>query len=137
MFTNSAEWLSEEQDLVWLVEQLHPIRSKWYSLGLQLGVSPGDLDAFDKQHKGDCDDILIAVIRKWLTRGSENYPPTKRVLANALRSNAVGKPMVARQIAPGEFNVLLDGHFANGICWTRAYHSLSYAVVMVYYTPLY
>jgi len=70
-------------------------------------VSPGDLDAFDKQHKGDCDDILIAVIRRWLTRGSENYPPTKRVLANAVQSSPVGNPNLARRFASGKFNACI------------------------------
>ena len=76
-----------EADLPNLMERLHPVRAKWYNLGLQLEISVGDLEAIQQEHRR-AEDCLREMLVKWLKR--VNPLPTETLLSAALQSNTVG-----------------------------------------------
>jgi len=53
-------------DLKLLVELLHPVRAKWYDIGLQLGLRSGDLDAINKDSPIDCSASCREMLKRWL-----------------------------------------------------------------------
>ena len=53
-----------------LFERLHSVRSKWYTIGTYLDVSPGDLSAIAQEHGKDCDRCLGEVLYNWERRKS-------------------------------------------------------------------
>ena len=68
--------------------RLWPARSKWYLIGLFLGIEVGTMEAI----KGDCqdisDDCLSALLRLWL-RGKSSKPTWKN-LVDVLKSPRIG-----------------------------------------------
>ena len=62
--------------------------SRWYNVGLGLGISPDTLDVIDRNHRGDCGDCYRNVLAEWLRRADPS--PTWRTLAEALKSPLVG-----------------------------------------------
>ena len=72
-----------------LLNKLWNARSKWYNIGLGLGVSAGELDSIDqKREPGDC---LREVLIKWLKKRT----PRKSQLIEALRQRSVGYEQLA------------------------------------------
>ena len=55
--------------------------AKWYRLGLQLGITSGDLDVIEKNYPRDADMCKVKMFDKWL-RGDTN--PTYKKLVRAL-----------------------------------------------------
>ena len=67
------------------MELLHPVRSKWYEIGLQLGLPSGDLDAIrDKNSDAHNREML----KQWL---ADAQRPTLKAISTALRTKAVGE----------------------------------------------
>ena len=83
------------QNLQEIHEHLQGVRPKWYNIGVQLRLPPGELDAIqvEQQTLSDC---LREMIRMWLCR---NYPqPTKDELCTALRSSVVDEARLAASL---------------------------------------
>jgi len=76
-------------DLKSLVERLHPVRAKWYDIGLQLGLRSGDLDAINKDNPSDCSASCREMLKQWLT--GVNPCPTLKALCDALQTDTVGE----------------------------------------------
>ncbi len=81
------------KDLQHIYGALFEVRAKWRPIGLELGLTPGTLDAIE-QRKINPSDRLEAVLLNWLqvTRGA-----TWEHLIDALRS-ATGAIQLARQL---------------------------------------
>ena len=54
-----------------LFQKLHSVRSKWYTIGSYLDVSPGDLSAIAQENTGACDRCLGEVLYNWERRKSD------------------------------------------------------------------
>ena len=78
-----------KDDLRRLVVLLHPVRAKWYDIGLQLKLHPGDLDAIQQDSPSDCNANLRETLKKWLA--GVNPCPTLQALSDALQTNTVGE----------------------------------------------
>ena len=70
-------------------------RSKWYDVGLELGIDPGTLDSI-KSNNDSNESRFTAVLLSWLR--AVNPRPTLAALAEALRSPTVGYGHLAEQI---------------------------------------
>jgi len=78
-----------KDDLRWLVVLLHRVRTKWYDIGLQLKLHPGDLDAINKDSPSDCSASCREMLKRWLA--GVNPCPTLKALSDALQTNTVGE----------------------------------------------
>ena len=87
--------LRDVQDAVW------PARSKYYNIGIELGVPDGDLDAFEKSNSYRVDGCFMDVL-KHLLRRSEGLSQKK--LADALASPPVGFGNLADNIRCKRFS---------------------------------
>ena len=82
-----------QEDLPDLLSKLHECRTKWFDLGVALqGVSMGDLRAIKYQYR-DPGECLREMLIMWLSR--VHPQPTRRALATALHSRAVGERKIA------------------------------------------
>ena len=70
-------------------------RAKWYDIGLQLGLTAGDLDAIKQNNHHVVEDCFTATLKKWL-RTCER--PSWSSLARCLRARTVGLGELADQI---------------------------------------
>ena len=98
------------------MELLHPVRVKWYQIGLQLGLHSGDLDAI--RDSGSDAYPYQEMLKQWLAK---NQSPTLKALSTALRTNAVGErrlglsilspPLKAGELSPFSLRpILLCSH---------------------------
>ena len=85
-------------DLGDVLESVWEARSKWYNIGLKLGVSVGTLDSISKAANQNPDDCLTAMIKDWLRNGKPK--PTWAAVAKALKSPMVGYAQLAEQLPP-------------------------------------
>ena len=69
------------------MEQLHPVRPKWYEIGLQLGLPSGDLDTI-RDNDSDAQCRNREMLKLWLANAE---CPTLEALSRALRTKAVGE----------------------------------------------
>ena len=81
----------ETEDLSTVHEELYDARSKWYDLGMKLGVKVAVLDRI-RQQFSNSSDCLREVLQHWLQ--SSPCPTWERVCA-ALRSCTVGDEVVS------------------------------------------
>ena len=63
-------------------------RVKWYDIGLELCISPDNLDVIDKKNREDCDVCFREMLKVWLRRSQPS--PSWKKLAEALRSPVIG-----------------------------------------------
>lgn len=70
-------------------------RSKWYNIGLELGIDAGTLDAIAEDSTQNPDRCFRAMLTKWLRQDSPKL--TWTALAVALRSSSVGHGKLAEQ----------------------------------------
>ena len=73
---------------------LYEVRVKWYALGIQLGITPGTLDAYRAQNS-DYGDCLREMLRYWLS--SKSHTATLETLLEALSSEPVGETVLAEK----------------------------------------
>jgi len=87
--------LGAEQDLILrtLQNELHSICTKWYSLGIQLGIAIGTLERINQDCREDAGLCLVKVLNEWL----KNKPSWKGLVC-ALRSPAVDEESLADNI---------------------------------------
>ena len=74
-------------------------RSRWYHIGLALGIPAGTLDAVRETQQGDCDKCYTEMLKVWL-RGVDPQP-TWSALSDALKSTSVGYGHLAEQLPLG------------------------------------
>ena len=86
-------------DLAFLMNHLQPMASHWRAFGLQLGLSPGDLNTIAATPlfipRGP-PAFLQEVLTRWLNRASPF--PTLTKLCDALRSRAVDQSRIALEL---------------------------------------
>ena len=76
------------KDFVLVYEEVWLARSKWFNIGLGLGLAPSDLDAINMENNRDVQACFTDCLLAWL-RGSCR-PPTWSAMIKALRSPDVG-----------------------------------------------
>ena len=72
-------------DLGLVLKEIHPVREKWYYIGLQLLVPVTQLQRIEAEHKGDHTTCLRHMLVKWLNSGHANWSS----LCDALQSPIV------------------------------------------------
>ena len=72
-------------------------RAQWYDIGLQLGLTAGDLDAISENHPRNAGRCFTETLKEWL-RTCEH--PSWSSLARCLRAPPVGLGELADQIPP-------------------------------------
>ena len=83
-------------DLAKVQGKIWEARTKWYHLGLLLGVPVHTLDAIQYNHPTDCDWCFTDMIKEWLR--ASDLQRTWEALAEALDSPQVGQSDLAKQI---------------------------------------
>ena len=84
-----------QEDLKYLHSELHPVREKWYSLGVQLQVPTETLKCIKKEHL-TMSDCLLEMLTFCLKR--TNPPLTQEALAKALESPPLAERNLAKQL---------------------------------------
>ena len=84
----------KEEDLSDVQDELWDARSKWYNIGLRLGIPASDLDVI-KNDGDDTEARFRSMLLKWLREGKNC---TWVALIKALSSPSVGQPMLAKSI---------------------------------------
>ena len=80
-------------DLKWLVEELYPVQSKWYELGLQLEIPPGSLDVIKKDN-AETSAAFREMLKQWVN-GKE---ASLEKLSGALQTKSVGQDRLGLDI---------------------------------------
>ena len=80
-------------DLKWLVERLSTVQAKWYTIGVQLELPSGNLDAIQRDSV-DTSSAFTKMLNQWLA--GEN--PSVDVLSKALQTNIVAEARLGRDI---------------------------------------
>ena len=86
--------ITGEADLRDVCRELVSIKAKYYQLGVELGLLPGELDAIKKEDPQDVDQVFTKVILRWLRQHYDVARfggPTWRRLVEAVDSPAGGK----------------------------------------------
>ena len=82
-------------DLGVVIEAVWEARSKWYNIGLKLGISPGTLDAIKGANQNP-DECFTDMIKDWLNNGKPR--PTWAAMTEALESRMVGYGDLAKKL---------------------------------------
>ena len=85
MAKSSKQQILSVNDLSIVLTELHPARSKWYNIGLQLLVPVPDLQRIESEYKNDHGTCLRQMLIKWL----EMETATWETLIEALKSPIV------------------------------------------------
>ena len=72
-------------------------RSKWYDVGLELGIPAATLDAI-RVNKQSCEDCYTEMLKRWLEGSNQTWS----TLADALRSPSVGMGALAGQLCTSQ-----------------------------------
>ena len=91
-------------------------KHKWLEIGVQLGISHRKLLEFKKE-----DDPLSAAVDFWLCGNVEGVPLTWRSVVEALKSEHVGEPGLARVVEKkyhSEVKHLMDTNFNRGTSYS-------------------
>ena len=83
------------KDLNTVKNSIWSARSKWYNIGLELGIMADALDAI-KENCRSCEDCHIEMLKQWLKRSSPRL--TWSALADALRSPSVDEGALADEL---------------------------------------
>ena len=83
------------QNLKDVQELLVEVSYKWYDIGIQLNMNPGDLDRIQSRYS-DPADCLRVMLKEWLA-GTNPYP-TLESLAQALESRTMKKGQLANKV---------------------------------------
>ena len=71
-------------------------RAKWYNIGLELGLTPGTLDAIQLNNPHDTDRCFTVTLKEWLS--SSELRPSWSDLSRSLRASPVGMGHLAEQL---------------------------------------
>ena len=83
-------------DLAAVQRKLYDVNTKWYNLGLELGLRPPTLDSIKTNYSGDPSQCFCQVLKEWLK--GVNPLPTWQAMVNALKSHTVAHYHLAQQI---------------------------------------
>ena len=81
------------QSLREVLNLLHRVRRKWYSIGIQLGLNIEKLDTIRARYSSDFDEGLTQMIKLWLK--STDPHPTWKDLADALKADPVDEEQLS------------------------------------------
>ncbi len=81
-----------------LLEAIFAANTKWYNLGLRLGLRASLLDTINTRWQGDPEVCLREMLKEWLKGGSSKAPPTWQELVKALGSTAVREAALASKL---------------------------------------
>ena len=88
---------SEVPELSSLVEELHDVKVKWFSIGLQLKIRPATLKTIESSHpNSNMDRMFSDMMDEWLRIADK---PTWDVIVVVLRSRSVGEEALANSLA--------------------------------------
>ena len=79
-----------------LSKKLHPIASQWYSLGIQLGLYPGELRIMQLQAFSDPVNALNGLLEKWLNRSDP--PSTLEAMVNVVGGTVIGNGKLSKEL---------------------------------------
>ncbi len=79
-----------------VLNALYEARTKWNSIGLELGMNHSDLAAIKQRNREDPDECFKELLNQWLTR--TNPKPTWEAVVRALESQTVGYGQLAERI---------------------------------------
>ena len=85
-----------EPSLIDLLQELHPVCTSWYNIGLLLHIPHTTLDRF-KQTYTDPLELMREMLKHWLD-ATTDPPPTWEAVITALKSPLVNKKNVAAQL---------------------------------------
>ena len=77
-------------------EELYGVRTRWYNLGLKLGLKADTLDAIKSKCSGDPNECFQEMLKDFLKKTTPS--PSWRSLADALRSPIVDQPQLAEKV---------------------------------------
>ena len=78
--------------------------NKWLEFGLQLGIDTNQLNAFEKQHRGDINSIYADIFSAWEKRPGDT-PFTWSTVIDVLKSPSVQEITQAQDIQQHFFRV--------------------------------
>ena len=78
-----------------LLEALQDKAAKWMIIGINLDLSPDELDIIEADSNG-VQECFTGVLRKWHSRTDPR--PTWRAVIETLKKRAVGEPVLAKQL---------------------------------------
>ena len=88
-----------EESLGDLLEAIFTANTKWYNLGLRLGLKASLLDTIRSKFQGDPNECLREMLKEWLKLGlAGEAGPTWHKLVRALASTAVGEAALASKL---------------------------------------
>lgn len=87
-------------DLRHLFELLNEMSTKWWYLGIQLGISPPKLKKIEHQYSRDSSKCLSELLFLWLSEDGHGDcdPPTRSALVEALKKDSVGEHVLAKKV---------------------------------------
>ena len=100
-----------DRDLKVVLREVWEARSKWYYIGLELGLSTGILDAIKTENRSEYQTCLTECLKWWI---AHEVLPTWLVIIEALRSPLVGMNQLAEMIemkymTQGKHNIYKQG----------------------------
>lgn len=78
------------------MNELIPITTKWYDIGIQLDLTPEELDMINLEHKDSLQAKLRSLLIWWLNRVTPQ--PSWQALIAALRTSAVNEQGLANKL---------------------------------------
>ena len=101
LFPASKELIID--DLITVLERVWPARSKWYLIGLYLGIDVGSLDAIKRDNRDQSEDCFTKVLSTWLR---STRTRTWKVIVEVLQSSVVGVQVVVLEECKGQLHIL-------------------------------
>ena len=92
------------KDLGTVLEETFAARSKWYYIGLKLGVEASELDAIKKDNPEAVKDCYLEALKCWLKGVAPK--PTLAALAEALASDMVDEGGLAEKLRENDCPVV-------------------------------
>ena len=88
--------LLERPKLSVLVEELHDVKTKWYSIGIQLQVPESKLDEIENAAREDLERAFRRMIQEWLKQ--INPEPTWTDIVKVLRCRSINEQRLAKNL---------------------------------------
>lgn len=85
-----------ENDLGKVMKACIKVCTSWEYIGIELGLTPGKLDAIKKDNPDSSKDCLKCMLSVWLK--SANPRPSWEALADALKSSLVGEERLSEEV---------------------------------------
>ena len=73
------------------------MQSKWYEIGIQLGIKTDNLDVFKEDHYGRTARCFIETLNYW-TGDNTDVPVSWESIINVLNDPIVNKPAIANRL---------------------------------------